>query len=114
MPDDVMSQALALSTTATQRLAEIDRASYHMRLISFNALIEAARAGEVGVGFAVVADEVKAYSQRIEGEIASLQRDLDERVAGIRAAGDRQRAELAALHGRPGPQPDRDHRSQPV
>ena len=98
-PSPIVVEALALSKLAADRVSEIERFSYHMRMISLNALIESARAGEAGAGFAVVADEVKTFSQSIEDLVETFRADIEERVTTINDLGVRSQAELARLRG---------------
>lgn len=53
-------------------------------LLALNASIEAARAGEAGRGFAVVADEVRKLAEESKTAAATIARNLQELIAGVR------------------------------
>jgi hypothetical protein len=92
-------EALEITRLAGERVEDIERSSYYLRLISLNALVESARAGEAGAGFAVVADEVRNVSARIEEVVGRFRGELESRVATIRAIGSSGAAELARMRG---------------
>lgn len=53
-------------------------------LLALNASIEAARAGEAGRGFAVVAEEVRKLAEESKTAAATISRNLQELVSGVR------------------------------
>jgi methyl-accepting chemotaxis protein len=111
--DSIASAAEELSATDTQGLAQtvsslaqaaeeigavvtlIRDVAEQTNLLALNATIEAARAGAAGRGFAVVAAEVKALAgqtaratDRITGQVDSIQKAADRTAAAIAAIGE--------------------------
>ncbi len=109
-----LAAALATVRDSADRTAKIvrtiDEIAFQTNLLALNAAVEAARAGDAGRGFAVVAEEVRslatrsaeaarqtadliegsvqaaAQSSAISGEVADSLRDINVRVASVRAA----------------------------
>jgi len=57
-------------------IAEIDRISRSVNLISLNASVEAARAGEAGKGFAVIAAEVQTLLAKVQAAVKNVRSRL--------------------------------------
>jgi hypothetical protein len=83
MPERILALSRAVSTLATEKVREIQKATGATNILALNAQIEAARAGEYGKGFAVVAQEVKAISTQITGITDQLSKSLIEKTSEL-------------------------------
>jgi methyl-accepting chemotaxis protein len=92
---DSATGRLLEASSAMSGIVELIRSvAKQINLLALNATIESARAGEAGKGFAVVASEVKALAgqagaatDRIAGEIETLQRVSDDVAASLQRIG---------------------------
>lgn len=57
-------------------IAEIEKISLSIKLISINASVEAAHAGAAGAGFAVIASEIRSLSSKAQDSLDEIKRKL--------------------------------------
>ncbi len=95
----IVTEAIDLSRLVARQVDEIERFSYHMRLISLNALIESARAGEHGAAFGVVADEVRTFSANIGELVGTFRSEIEKRIGVINDLGTSSQEELNRMRG---------------
>ena len=70
--------SLCATSQARDAMAQIDRISRSVRLISLNASVEAARAGDAGRGFSVIAGEIKTLAEAIASASSAASSSMDE------------------------------------
>ncbi len=80
--EDIYTSIEDNSNSINSSLAEIEKVTNNLSILSINAAIEAARAGKEGRGFAVVAKEVKDLSEKSKALVEDIE-EINQNVISL-------------------------------